>query len=127
MRHALPLAALLFAAHAAAAADLPPRVTVFFASWSALLDPSAQQSLGHAAELAKANPALQLTVIGYASTIGSTTANTLLSRLRAQVVVDALESDGVAPERIAVGAVGATSFALDPVQSRRVEILLGAP
>jgi outer membrane protein OmpA-like peptidoglycan-associated protein len=63
-------------------------------------------------------------VTGYASTIGSAEANTLLSRLRARVVVDALVADGVAADRISLGAVGATSFALDPVQSRRVEIAL---
>jgi outer membrane protein OmpA-like peptidoglycan-associated protein len=122
MRRLLPFAAALLCATVAAAADAPPRSTVFFGSWSALIDKSAHDSIAHVADIAKASPALRLTVIGFASTIGSTTANTLLSRLRAQVVVDELVADGVAADRIDVGAVGATSFALDPVQSRRVEI-----
>jgi outer membrane protein OmpA-like peptidoglycan-associated protein len=122
MRRLLPLAVLLLSGAAALAADAPPRSTVFFGSWSALIDAPAHDAIAHVAEIAKASPALRLTVIGYASTVGGSTANTLLSRLRAQVVVDELVADGVAAERIDIGAIGATSFALDPVQSRRAEI-----
>jgi len=124
MRRLMPLAVLLLSTFVALAADAPPRTTVFFGSWSALIDTSAQAALENVAGLAKANPAVRVVVTGYASTIGSAEANTLLSRLRARVVVDALVADGVAADRISFGAVGATSFALDPVQSRRVEIAL---
>lgn len=125
MRRLLPVAVLLLWAAAASAADLPPRSTVFFGSWSALIDDPARAAIGHIASLAKANPSLKLTVVGYASTIGSAEANTLLSRLRAQMVVDELVADGVPADHITVGSVGATNFAIDPVQSRRVEIAFG--
>lgn len=113
--------AALPAAHAAG----PARTVVYFSSWSALIDPAAQGTIAEVAASAKAQPAQRVTLTGYASTIGSTAANTLLAELRAQVVLDELVTDGVAAQQIAVRAVGATSFVLDPHESRRVEITLG--
>jgi cytochrome c oxidase subunit 2 len=126
-RLVLSAAALLLAAAPAWAADVPQRVTVFFPSWSALIDPAARESIAIAANWAKQHPEARLTVTGYASTIGSQAANTLLSGLRAQVVADELATDGVERTRIAIDAAGAKSFVLDAVESRRVEIALGAP
>ncbi len=124
MRRVLPFAGLLLAMCAAAARANDPvaRTTVFFGSWSALIEPSARESIAIAAAAAKLNPAATVSVTGYASTVGSIEANNLLSQLRARVVADALVADGVAESRIQLAAPGPTSFVLDPLEARRVII-----
>lgn len=122
---AIACAAVLFAAVDARAAE-PLRTVVYFSSWSALIDKPARDAIAALADKAKAAPAARVALTGYASTVGSAPANTLLAQLRAQVVLDELLADGVPAARIAVRAVGPTSFALDPLESRRVEIVLGA-
>ena len=47
-----------------------------------------------------------MTVTGAADSVGSSKANKDLSQTRAQVVADALVSDGVAPGRIHTRAIG---------------------
>ena len=122
------LSAVLLAAGGAAHAGEPARhVVVFFSSWSARLDDPAMKSVQSAADWAKQHPDQPLTVIGYASTVGSTAANQDLSRLRAQIVADTLVADGVPPDRIKRQSMGPVDYAMDPVEARRVEIALGAP
>ena len=53
---------------------------------------------------------------------GSKQANELLSDLRAQMVVDQLQTDGVDPKRIRQRGHGSVQFALSSQESRRVEI-----
>jgi outer membrane protein OmpA-like peptidoglycan-associated protein len=128
MRHSLPFAVLLVAASAAfgtAHADGPARFVVYFGSWSALIEPKAQQIVAAAVAAAKQNAAAPLRVTGYASTVGSVAANTLLSQLRAQVVNDELVAEGVDAGRITLTATGPTSFVVEPVESRRVVIEVG--
>ena len=123
-RHLLPAALLLLSA-AAIAAEPPPHIVVFFGSWSAKLDDSAMRAIQGAADWAKQHPDRPLAVIGYASTVGGAQANDDLSKLRAQVVSDTLVADGVPADRIRRRAMGAVDYALDPQETRRVEIALG--
>ena len=129
MRRSLALAVLMLlgpatidAAHAAEARTF----VLYFSSWSALIEPPAEQIIAAAAAAAKEDAAAPVRVTGYASTIGSVEANTLLSQLRAQVVNDALVSDGVDARRISLTAVGPTTFLVEPVESRRAVIEVGA-
>jgi outer membrane protein OmpA-like peptidoglycan-associated protein len=64
-------------------------------------------------------------VIGFADTVGSAQANIDVSRLRAQVVADALTANGIDAGRIQRAARGATQFELSAQESRRVEIVVG--
>jgi len=126
-RIVLGLAVLALAVPAQGRAAEPAHTTVYFSSWSALIDKPAQSAIDSMAATAKARPAAHLALTGYASTVGSAAANTLLARLRAQIVLDALVADGVPADRITLRSVGATNFVLDPIESRRVEITLGEP
>lgn len=125
MRRTLLAAAIIAIAAPSLAASPAPHVVVFFGSWSARLDKPAMKAVEKAADWAKQHPAEKLTVIGYASTIGSVPANRLLAELRSQIVSDALVTDGVKQERIEQRSAGATAYAMDPVESRRVDIALG--
>jgi len=128
MRRCLPFFVLLFALAATTTRAAEPRTFVlYFASWSALIDPTADQIVNAAVAAAKTNPLAPITVTGYASTIGSTEANTLLARLRAQVVSDALVTAGVNRERIKQSSTGPTTFIVEPVESRRTVIQIGTP
>ncbi len=68
---------------------------------------------------------MPVTVSGFAAPDGSVQANKDISRLRAQVVIDTLVKDGVAPSRIQRHSIGAVDFTLDSQESRRVEVVLG--
>ena len=127
MRWLFVSAVLLAAAGAAGAGEPARHVVVFFSSWSARLDDQAMKSVQSAADWAKQHSDQSLAVIGYASTVGSTTANQDLSRLRAQVVADTLVADGVPLDRIKRESKGPVDYSLDPLEARRVEIALGAP
>lgn len=126
MRRLFLVAVLLAVAGTAHAAG-PQRahVLIFFQSWSAKLDDAAMNSIHRAANWAKQHPDEKLTVIGYASTIGSVEANKDLSRLRSQIVSDALVADGVPLTRILQHSKGGVAYALDAQESRRVDIALG--
>jgi outer membrane protein OmpA-like peptidoglycan-associated protein len=107
----------------ARAADAPPQnFVVFFEEWSAALDDAAQSVIGQAAEWMKSHPADVAFVNGFADPTGSKRANELLSDLRAQMVVDQLQTDGVAAFRMRQRGHGSVQFALTSQESRRVEI-----
>jgi outer membrane protein OmpA-like peptidoglycan-associated protein len=109
----------------ARAADAPPqKFVVFFQSWSAAMDGSAQAVISKAAEWVKSHPGNFARVHGFASTVGSRQANVLLADLRAQVVADQLMSDGIDAKRIHQRGRGPVEFALTPQESRRVEITI---
>ncbi len=100
---------------------------VFFDEWSAKLGPAGTKAVAEAAENARAHPGVPILVTGYAANdSGSPSANRLLSRTRAQVVVDELLRVGADTSRIKGAAAGAVGFALDPVEARRVTISVGA-
>jgi len=117
---------LCIAAGAARAADPPPqKYVVFFQEWSARLDDPAQAVISQAADWVKSHPGNFARVNGFADPTGSKQANTLLSDLRAQMVTDQLEADGVPSARIRQRGHGAVQFALTSQESRRVEISIG--
>ncbi len=123
--HRLGLLLLLWcAAIGSASAAEPPaqKFVVFFQEWSAQIDDPAQSVITHAAEWAKSHPGTVVHVNGFASTIGSRKANVLLADLRAQVVVDQLQSDGIEQQRVRQRGHGPVQFALTAQESRRVEI-----
>jgi outer membrane protein OmpA-like peptidoglycan-associated protein len=78
----------------------PPATPVFFQPFSAALDPSALSAIASVAKAAGEEPGARVVVTGCADSVGSTQANRYLSETRAQMVVDALVGDGVAPSRI---------------------------
>lgn len=107
----------------ARAADVPPqKFVVFFEEWSARLDDPAQAVIAHAADWVKGHPGNVAHVGGFADPTGSKQANALLSELRAQMVVDQLQADGIAPNRISQRGHGSVQFALTSQESRRVEV-----
>jgi len=100
------------------------RQVVFFQEWSANLDTEAQAAVDAAAAIVKQHPGVPVTVIGFADPDGSPQANIDISRLRAQVVVDALIKDGVPAGQITRQAKGSTAFVSMSLESRRVEIVV---
>lgn len=129
------MTAFLFAAPAActtgpvpigsAAADAP-RAVVFFTLDSALLDETARQNIRETAEMARANLAAPVRVLGFAAPDTGTPAfNQTLAHTRAQNVADGLAETGVPRERIRIQTRGAVPFELMPTESRRVEIVVG--
>jgi outer membrane protein OmpA-like peptidoglycan-associated protein len=103
------------------------RYVVFFQEWSADLDNGGIETVMAAAKAADQLPGRPIIVSGYADPEGSPQANKDISRLRAQVVSDALVKHGVAASRLQRRAMGAVGFALDSQESRRVDIYVGAP
>jgi outer membrane protein OmpA-like peptidoglycan-associated protein len=129
MRRLGLLLLLLCAATTSTCAADPPvqKFVVFFQDWSAALDNNAQTVIGNAASWVKAHPGNIAHVNGFADPTGSREANTLLSELRAQVVVDQLQSDGISPGQIQQTGHGSVQFALTSQESRRVEISISRP
>ena len=103
----------------------PQKLVVFFQQWSAALDDNAQDVITHAADLAKTQPTAVVHVNGFADPTGSKRANELLTDLRAQMVADQLQSDGIDPKRIRQRGHGSVQYALTSQESRRVEISIG--
>ncbi len=125
MRRIIFLFLLCFAVTRSDAAEPPvPRFVVFFQEWSAQLDDAAQAVISHAGDYAKAHSGI-VHVVGFADPTGSKQANALLTDLRAQVVMDQLQTDGVPAARLQGRGTGSVQFALSSQESRRVEISLG--
>lgn len=129
MRRLGLLLLLLFAATTSTCAADPPvqKFVVFFGDWSAAIDNNAQTVIGNAAAWVKTHPGNVAHVNGFADPTGSKEANILLSELRAQVVVDQLQTDGVAPGQVQQTGHGSVQFALTSQESRRVEISISRP
>jgi outer membrane protein OmpA-like peptidoglycan-associated protein len=105
----------------------PPgrKYVVFFQEWSAGLDAPALQTIAAAAAAAAKDTGASVTVTGYADPLGSVQANIFLTETRAQVVIDQLTADGVAPGRIRRVAAGKVPYQLTSQESRRVVISVG--
>lgn len=107
----------------ARAADPPARkFIVFFQQWSAALSVDAMKVISHASDFAKANPDETVHVNAFADPTAGRKASALLTDLRAQVVMDQLQKNGVPDTRILGRGHGSVHFALTPQESRRVEI-----
>jgi outer membrane protein OmpA-like peptidoglycan-associated protein len=113
----------LTATHAAHAQT--QRFDVYFQEWSAGFDDPAQAVISQAADYAKQHPGVRLRVSGFADPTGSKAANVLLADLRAQRVVDQLQTDGIPGSRIQRRGHGPVQFAMSSQESRRVEISAG--
>jgi outer membrane protein OmpA-like peptidoglycan-associated protein len=125
MRRVVFLFLLCFAiARADAAEPTPQKLVVFFQEWSAKLDDAALAVIDQAAANAKAHPTAIVRVEGFADPTGSHAANALLADLRAQVVMDQLQTDGVPVAHLQGRGRGGVHFALSSQESRRVEISL---
>jgi flagellar motor protein MotB len=107
-------------------ADQPARV-VFFTEDSARLDEAALGVVQNAATLANRNPSQPVLVMGFADPDGGRAYNRALSEARAQAVAERLRQDGVADQRISIVPRGAVPFEMMALESRRVEIRVGAP
>jgi cytochrome c oxidase subunit 2 len=105
----------------------PHRQLVFFEEGSAGLDAQSQAAVNAAAAFVKQHPALPIMVTGYADPVGSLEANVVLSRARAQAVIDALVKAGVPAALITSQARGETQFVATSQESRRVEIAIDVP
>jgi OOP family OmpA-OmpF porin len=126
MRRIVFLFLLCFAVTRADAAEPPTqKFVVYFQEWSAGFDDAALTVISQAADSAKANPGLIVHVVGFADPTGSRAANALLTQLRAQVVMDQLQTDGVPLMRLRGTGRGSVHFALSSQESRRVEISVG--
>jgi outer membrane protein OmpA-like peptidoglycan-associated protein len=128
MRRHVLLLLLLCATGSVRAADLPAqKFVVFFQEWSAAIDDPALSVVSQAAEWVKSHPGNIAHVHGFASTVGGRQANVLLADLRAQMVTDQLQADGVNPKRIVQRGHGPVEFALTAQEARRVEISISRP
>jgi len=122
-------AAAAAAGLAGCATEPPPARTfvVFFDSFSAVPDADAVLIIDRAAGAARQFPSDPVWVIGFADPEGSSEENRRLSQARAEAVSAFLAQKGVAPARLQRAARGATEPTLALVESRRVEIRIGAP
>ncbi len=118
---ALPIGPLVTPAQAQDAAG-DRNYVLFFQEWSAQFDSSARALIEAVAKNAKAHPDAAITVTGYADPLGSARANSLVSALRAELVVDALVDSGIDAKRITQSAKGGTDYVMSAIESRRVTI-----
>ncbi|WP_158747329.1 OmpA family protein [Acidisphaera sp. L21] len=119
---AMLTAVLLAVAPIGRAYAAQPVGVVYFTLWSALLDRPAKAVIKQAATKIQHIAAGTVTITGYADTSGSAEANDLLSKLRAQIVIDQLVADGVPAARLKRADRGATPDVGGPNESRRVLI-----
>ena len=97
---------------------------IYYEGQSTTLDPAATATIARAARFAL-QKSLAVVVAGFADDPGAPEANQIQSRIRAQLVADALLHDGIARDRIELTPRRALGG--DPaVESRRVDIRLGA-
>jgi outer membrane protein OmpA-like peptidoglycan-associated protein len=127
MRRTFMALSLLPLGACALLAPATSREVVYFEEWSAQIDVPARAVVADAAAWAKNHPGAPVRVRGYADPEGTPAQIKAISGKRAQAVTDMLVADGVEPARISHVAEGSVKFALDSLESRRVEILLGRP
>ena len=102
-----------------------PDYAVFFAQWSALLDPDALAVIQAAARLAQENPELPVRLVAFLDPAGPQ-AITDLSRLRAQLIEDRLAGHGVERTRIARSHRDVAEMAGMSQESQRIDIIVRA-
>ena len=130
MRRRLTIMGALFAtvlAFAPPPARANEKFIVFFHTLSAELDPAAQDVVAAAIAYAKQNAAMQVDIIGSASTDGSQQANLQLSLLRAQQIKDLMAAGGIAASRLMRVGEGEVNTVGTAEEARRVEIIVRAP
>jgi outer membrane protein OmpA-like peptidoglycan-associated protein len=102
-----------------------PKILVFFTEWSAQLNDADKSIIASAAATANRPGGAHVIITGYADRLGSSAADMELSTLRAQIVRDAMELDGVPANQMQMVAAGAQSGPAGVI-NRRVEIAVGS-
>ena len=121
LRGVLVLALLCGACSYGDEADLRSDFVVFYAGGSTTLDATASATIARAARGAERARSFGVVVAGYADDPGAAEANQIQSRIRAQLVADALVRDGVARDRVTL--MPRRALGGDPaLESRRVDI-----
>ncbi|MEE3502531.1 OmpA family protein [Acidiphilium acidophilum] len=111
---------------------MPKRFLVFFKAKQADLSSGALAIVAEAAHAARHEKGAFLTVQGYTSSKHKTNADMLLSRRRADNVVDVLVADGVSKRQITVKTTGAFPLVRNAPKAlirynRRAQIVIYAP
>jgi cytochrome c oxidase subunit II len=122
---AAPAAAPIAAPSASAPVTAGLPLSVFFASGQSGLDAKAKKTLEQAVELLKAAPNAKVALSGFVDASGSAARNADLAKERAVAVRDALQTAGIAADRIEMRRpqnIEAGSAAA--AQARRVDIVI---
>jgi OOP family OmpA-OmpF porin len=91
---------------------------IYFDTGKSAIKPESVQAIGEIAKLLKADPTLKIHVVGHTDNVGGVDANIVLSKARAEAVLQALVRDqGIAAARLS--AYGCGQFA--PVASNDTE------
>jgi len=122
LRTVLPLALLLAGCGMFSG---PEHFVIFFGAGSSTLDAQARQVVATVAAKARERQGTPVVVAGFATPEGTVASNLSLSARRATAVSDALIAAGVEAARIQRHAIGGVDYALDSIESRRVEITFG--
>jgi outer membrane protein OmpA-like peptidoglycan-associated protein len=102
------------------------RTVVYFTADSAALDENAATLVAEVAERAKASPSAVVRVRGFSVPDAPSAVSVRgLAEARARNVADVLVAGGVDRGRIRLQPRGPVAFELMPVESRRVEIIIG--
>jgi outer membrane protein OmpA-like peptidoglycan-associated protein len=105
---------------------MTPDTPIFFQPLSTALDQPALATVAQLAQAAGEQPDARVIVTGAADTVGTTQANTALSKARADAVARQLAADGVAVSRLHTHWVGETGSPGNTAQaSRRVLVHIG--
>jgi outer membrane protein OmpA-like peptidoglycan-associated protein len=102
---------------------------VFFKVNEAAIHPESQSIVAEAADMLKTNPAMTISIDGYADDTGSAAHNQTLAEKRAAAVFHALSAQGIEPDRMQTAAFGSTRPIADNTTAtgrtinRRVEIV----
>jgi OOP family OmpA-OmpF porin len=100
--------------------------SVYFEPYSSVLDQQARETIGNAANFARARPLQPVAVAGFSAPPDPQRDVEGLSARRAEVVKQALADDGLSPNRITTMANGITDPKdLPSVAVRRVDIRVG--
>jgi len=103
---------------------------VLFEFGRAEIKPNAQQSIAKLAHYLNQHPDRRILIEGFTDSVGSDSANLVLSQRRSQAVADALRAQGVDPTRISTRGYGeqypvaSNSSTSDRAMNRRVEVYI---
>jgi outer membrane protein OmpA-like peptidoglycan-associated protein len=103
---------------------------VLFEFGRAEIKPAAQASIAKLAHYLNQHPDRRILIEGFTDSVGSDSANMVLSQRRSQAVADALRAQGVDPTRIATRGYGeaypvaSNSSTSDRAMNRRVEVYI---
>ncbi len=106
---------------------------VLFATNSANLAPGANLRLDRLAAFLRSNPRTRVIIEGYTDSTGSADYNERLSRARAETVADALQAQGISPDRLHVVGrgeafpVASNDTSAGRQQNRRVDLVFSDP